>query len=165
MGRYYALPCIACLLLAACGEPQSILEQIQEQNELIVISRNGPTTFYEGTNGPTGFEYELTKLFADDLGVELSIVVPPNFNDILPLTALGDVHFAAAGLSVTEKRKKKVRFGPTYQKITPQLVYRSASLDSQRKQQRGTAGVRLGATDRVYRRRFERTGREPPLLS
>ncbi len=123
----YALPCIACLLLAACGEPPSILEQIQEKNELIVISRNGPTTYYEGTNGPTGFEYELTKLFADDLGVELSIVVPPNFNDILPLTALGEVHFAAAGLSITEKRKKKVRFGPTYQKITPQLVYRSGS--------------------------------------
>jgi len=123
----YALPCMAGLLLVACGEPPSILEQVQEQNELIVISRNGPTTYYEDTNGPAGFEYELTKLFADDLGVELSIVVPPNFNDILPLTALGDVHLAAAGLSVTEKRKKKVRFGPTYQKITPQLVYRSGS--------------------------------------
>ena len=123
----YALPCIACLLLVACGEPPSILEQVQEQNELIVISRNGPTTYYEGTNGPTGFEYELTKLFADDLGVELSIVVPPNFNDILPLTALGEVHLAAAGLTVTEKRAQKVRFGPVYQKITPQLVYRSGS--------------------------------------
>ena len=88
----YALPCMAGLLLVACGEPPSILEHVQEQNELIVISRNGPTTYYEGTNGPAGFEYELTKLFADDLGVELSIVVPPNFNDILPLTALGAIY-------------------------------------------------------------------------
>ena len=126
MGRY-ALLCIACLLVTSCGEPPSILEQVQEQNELIVISRNGPTTYYEGANGPTGFEYELTRLFADFLGVELRIVVPPNFNDILPLTALGDVHLAAAGLTITEKRKEKVRFGPVYHKITPQLVYRSGS--------------------------------------
>ena len=127
MVRSCALPCIVSLLLTACGEPPRLLEQIQEQNELIVISRNGPTTYYEGTNGPAGFEYELTRKFADYLGVELRIVVPPNFNDILPLTALGEVHLAAAGLTVTEKRKEKVRFGPVYQKITPQLVYRSGS--------------------------------------
>ncbi|RLD02685.1 MAG: hypothetical protein DRI65_14405, partial [Chloroflexota bacterium] len=36
MGRY-VLPGMAYLLLSACGEPRSILEQIQEQNELIVI--------------------------------------------------------------------------------------------------------------------------------
>lgn len=122
-----SLPALVCLLLPACAEPPSIMEQILEQNELIVISRNGPTSYYEGTNGPTGFEYELARLFADYLGVELRIVVPPNFNDILPLTALGDVHLAAAGLTVTEKRKEKVRFGPVYQKITPQLVYRSGT--------------------------------------
>ena len=122
-----ALPCLAGLLLAACDRPESILKQIQEQNELIVISRNGPTTYYEGTNGPTGFEYELANLFADFLGVDLRIVVPPNFSDILPLTALGDVHLAAAGLTITEKRRELVRFGPVYQRITPQLVYRSGT--------------------------------------
>lgn len=123
----YALLCVSCLLLVACGKQSSLLEQIQEQNELIVISRNGPTSYYEGANGPAGFEYELVRLFANFLGVELRVVVPPNFNDILPLTALGDVHLAAAGLTITEKRKEKVRFGPVYQKITPQLVYRSGS--------------------------------------
>jgi membrane-bound lytic murein transglycosylase F len=59
--------------------------------------------------------------------VELRVVVPAIFSDILPLTALGDANFAAAGLTVTEKRKEKVRFGPVYQEITPQLVYRSGS--------------------------------------
>ena len=55
------------------------------------------------------------------------MLVPPSFSDILPLTALGNVHLAAAGLTITEGRKKKVRFGPVYQMITPQLVYRSGS--------------------------------------
>jgi membrane-bound lytic murein transglycosylase F len=121
------LSCILCLGLTACGRAPSLLEQVQQQNELIVITRNSATTYYEGPNGPTGFEYELAKRFADYLGVELHIVIPPNFNDILPLVALGDAHLAAAGLTATEKRRGKVRFGPNYHRITPQLVYRSGS--------------------------------------
>jgi len=108
-----ALPGIICLTLVACGPAPSVLEQVQQQNELIVITRNGPTTFYEGPAGPTGFEYELASLFADYIGVELRMLVPPSFSDILPLTALGDAHFAAAGLTVTEKRKKKVHLNGT----------------------------------------------------
>ena len=123
----YALPCMACLALAACGRPPTELEKVQAHNELIVITRNSPTTYFEGPDGPTGLEYDLAKRFAKYLGVELRMVVPPNFSDILPLTARGNANLAAAGLTVTDKRKEKVRFGPVYQKITPQLVYRSGS--------------------------------------
>ena len=117
------LTALLCVLLAGCGRQPTALQQVQKHNELIVITRNSPTTYYEGPNGPTGFEYELVKRFADYIGVELRIVVPPNFNDIFTLTALGDAHLAAAGLTITEQRKHKVRFGPVYQEITPQLVY------------------------------------------
>lgn len=115
------------LWLTACDNPPNTLERVQANNELIVITRNSATTYYIGPDGPTGFEYELAKGFADYLKVELRIVIPPNFNDILPLTALGDAHLAAAGLTVTEKRKEKVRFGPVYHTITPQLIYRSGN--------------------------------------
>lgn len=123
----FALPGLFCLLLAACGRQPTVLEQVKAHNELIVITRNSPTTYYEGSDGPTGFEYELAKRFSEYIGVELRVVVPSNFSDILPLTALGDANLAAAGLTVTEKRQGKVRFGPVYQEITPQLVYRSGS--------------------------------------
>ena len=113
--------------LAACDNRPSTLDRILADNELIVITRNSSTTYYVGPDGPTGFEYELAKRFADYLNVELRIVTPPNFRDILPLTALGDAHLAAAGLSITDKRKEKVRFGPVYHTITPQLVYRSGN--------------------------------------
>ena len=123
----YALPWVACLVLAACGRPPTELEQVLVHKELIVITRNSPTTYFEGPDGPTGLEYDLAKRFAEHLGVELRMVVPPNFSDILPLTALGNANLAAAGLTVTRKREEKVRFGPVYQTITPQLVYRSGS--------------------------------------
>lgn len=122
LGLFFAL------LLGACGKPPSLIEQIKTRNELVVITRNSPTTYYQGADGPAGFEYELVRRFAEYLGVELRIVVPPNFNDILPRVARGDVHLAAAGLTVTEKRKEKVRFGPVYQEITPQLIYRRGSV-------------------------------------
>jgi len=117
---------LCCLLVTAC-EKTPLLEQIKAHNELIVLTRNSPTTYYEGTDGPTGFEYDLANRFAEYLGVELRIVVPPNFNDILPLIQRGDAHLAAAGLTITDNRKEIVRFGPVYQKITPQLVYRSGT--------------------------------------
>lgn len=106
------------------SQPPSILEQIQHAGELVVLTRNGPTTFYEGPFGPTGFEYDLVELFAEQLGVRLRIVTPERFDDIIPLVAQRRVHLAAAGLTVTEARKRRVRFGPAYQEITPQLVYR-----------------------------------------
>ncbi len=124
----FTLIVLLCLSLLACGRPASQLEQIQQHNQLIVITRNSSTTYFEGPDGPTGFEYELASRFADYLGVELHIVIPPNLNDILPLVALGDAHLAAAGLTVTSKRMEKVRFGPVYHTITPQLVYRSDSV-------------------------------------
>jgi membrane-bound lytic murein transglycosylase F len=126
-GRY-ALLLFACILLVACGKPPSLLEQVKKQKELVVLTRNSPTTYYEGPDGPTGLEYELVMGFADYLGVELRLVVPPNFNDILPLVVRGDAHLAAAGLSVTDRRMETIRFGPVYQEITPQLVYRSGSV-------------------------------------
>jgi len=117
-----------CMLLGACGKPMSVLQQVQHDKELIVITRNSATTYYEGPDGPAGFEYDLASRFADFLGVKLHIVVAPGFNNILSLVALGDAHLAAAGLAITDRRKEKVRFGPVYYHFVPQLVYRSGSV-------------------------------------
>jgi membrane-bound lytic murein transglycosylase F len=115
------------IALSGCGKGPTLLEQIRQQNELVVLTRNSPTTYYEGPEGPDGLEYELVRRFAETLGVELHIVVPENFNEILPLVIRGDAHLAAAGLTVTARRQEKVRFGPVYQEITPELVYRVGS--------------------------------------
>jgi membrane-bound lytic murein transglycosylase F len=159
----FLLGCIFCLVLTACEQAPSLLERIQQQNELIVITRNSATTYYEGPDGPTGFEYELARYFADYLGVELHIVIPPSFNDILPLVALGDTHLAAAGLTITEKRREKVRFGPVYYQITPQLVYRSGSLRPRTPADlQGTLEVVAGSS---HEERLEELKQEYPELS
>lgn len=116
---------LCCLTLAACGRPDTLVERIKDRGELIVATRNAATSYYEGPQGPTGLEYDLAALFAKRLGVKLRMVVPDNFNDILGLVERGDAHIAAAGLTVTPERARRVRFGPSYQTISQQLVYRA----------------------------------------
>lgn len=119
------------LLLVACDKPVekslSHLERVKQKGELLVLTRNGPTTFYEGPEGPAGFEYDIAIGFAKYLGVSLRLKIPEKFSDILKQVESGQPDFAAAGLTVTEARKQRVNFGPSYQRITPQVVYRKGS--------------------------------------
>lgn len=62
-------------------------------------------------------------MFADELGVELTLLVPDSFDDLLKQIDDKTVHIAAAGLTITKEREKRFRFGPVYQEITEQLVY------------------------------------------
>ncbi|MCP4995970.1 MAG: transporter substrate-binding domain-containing protein, partial [Gammaproteobacteria bacterium] len=101
------------------------MERIKDEGMLVVITRNSSTTYYEDKDGFKGFEYELVKQFADELGVVIRFVIPDRFEYILPMIARGEAHFAAAGLTVTDRRSSFVRFTPSYQQITQQLVYRA----------------------------------------
>lgn len=100
-----------------------MLQQVIDNGELIVLTRNSPTTYYQGPDGPAGLEYDMAKMFADELGVELTIIVPGSLNELLAGIENGVGQFAAAGLTVTEDRKEFFRFSPSYQEITEQLIY------------------------------------------
>ncbi len=112
------------LLVSACSEPVSLLQQIKKDGVLYVATRNSATTYYVGPDGKTGLEYDLAHRFASELGVELKLITPSNLADIMSMVSRSEVHFAAAGLTVTEQRKHWLRFAPPYQEITQQLVYR-----------------------------------------
>lgn len=105
----------------------NLLNQVLESGELVVITRNSSTTYYEGPNGSTGFEYELAKMFADSLGVKLKVITSDNLNEIFSRLDKGEAHFAAAGLTITEARKKQVRFTASYMEVTEQLIYNNQS--------------------------------------
>jgi membrane-bound lytic murein transglycosylase F len=116
---------VPVLLLLGCDLQKSHLDRVQGNDELVVLTRNGATTYYQGPFGPTGLEYDLAKGFAEFLGVKLRLETPDRLSDILDGIQSGKGDIAAAGLTVTEERKHILNFGPAYQHITPQLVYRS----------------------------------------
>jgi membrane-bound lytic murein transglycosylase F len=112
------------LSLGSCSIPPPLVERIKASGELRVATRNSGTTLYEGTEGLTGFEYELVQLFAKELGVKAHFIIPKHFDNLLPAVIYGDAHLAAAGLTITPEREAEIRFGPSYQEITQQVVYR-----------------------------------------
>lgn len=111
--------------IAACGpKPPEPLRPARETGELVVVTRNGPTTYYEEEDGRfAGLEHDLVDAFARELGFTVRWVVVRQFQDILPTVEQGQAHLAAAGLTITDSRKRRVLFGPPYQTIREQVVY------------------------------------------
>src|SRR5690606_329867 len=95
----------------------------RDQGVLRVISRNGPTSYFEDRNGPTGFEYELSQLFADYLGVKLEIKAVHSLDEIFQALAQNSADIGAAGLTITEARLKRMNFSPAYMEIKQYVLY------------------------------------------
>jgi len=113
------------LFITACDLlPQSQLDRVKDAGELRVLTRNSGTTYYEGPNGPSGLEYDLAAGFAEYLGVTLKVESPESLSQILRKIQAGVADMAAAGLTVTAERRELLNFSTSYQRITPQLVYR-----------------------------------------
>ncbi|AIZ33916.1 membrane-bound lytic murein transglycosylase MltF [Pseudomonas parafulva] len=114
------------LMLGACVEKPSTLERVKEDGVLRVVTRNSPATYFQDRNGETGFEYELVKRFADDLGVKLEIETADNLDDLFAQLGkpAGPV-LAAAGLVSSAQRQTQAKFSHPYLQVTPQVIYRN----------------------------------------
>ena len=111
-------------LIGTCSSPPPLLEQVQDLGELRIVTRNTPSTFYVGPDGPAGAEYDLAKGLADDLGVELVVETVDNVAEVVPKLLSGDVHMAAAGLSMTDTRREYLSFGYPYNDVDMHLIYK-----------------------------------------
>lgn len=115
--------------LSGCkfSSPPKPVLPVQQTGELVVITRNSPTTYYEDAEDHlAGIEHDLVELFAMDLGVKVRFIVASQFNEILPALQNHQAHLAAAGLSITPERQKKFKFATPYQTIKQQVVYNTS---------------------------------------
>lgn len=115
------------LLVPACQPELPLLDRIQQTGELVVATRVGPTTYYTELDQPTGFEYELAQKFADYLGVQLKLVTYDDLGELFNALARGEVHLAAAGLTITRERSRQFQFTSPYQQVTQQVVYKAGN--------------------------------------
>lgn len=130
--------------MGTCSPRFTVLEQVQRHGVLKVVTRNAPTTYYIGPEGPVGPEYELARGFADFLGVELEIYTLDSIAQILPEVVERRAHVAAAALTATPSRQATLEFGPPYRTVTQQLVYRQGTMMPRSIEQ--TYGRRLEVT-------------------
>lgn len=112
------------LLLGSCSSPPSLLERIIQQGELRVVTQNSPTTFYYGVDEARGVEFELARRYAKRLGVSLRIYPADQFWQLFSDVSRGRAEIGAAGLTVTKPRRSLVTFGPSYQSVESQVIYR-----------------------------------------
>jgi len=119
---------LTCALVAAlistCSPQPPLIEQVLELGELRVVTRNTPTTYFVGPDGPAGPEFDLVQGFADELGVKLVIESVDSVSEIMPYLLSGKAHMAAAGLSVTRSRREYLDFGYPYEWVDMHLIYK-----------------------------------------
>jgi peptidoglycan lytic transglycosylase F len=114
---------LACLCLGC--SPKDSSYSISQQGTLRIITRNGPTTYYEDRTGPAGFEYELAKLFATYLNVEMKVTAVHSLEEVFQALKNNTADLAAAGLTITEKRQQSLYFSPSYLPIKQYVLYRN----------------------------------------
>lgn len=115
----------AIVVLSTCSPEQSLLKQVRSIGTLRVATVNSPTAYYIAPSGePAGFEYDLAKGFADQLGVTLDLLVAASPPEAMQMALEGSAHLAAAGIAVNPAREADVRFSRPLQVVVPQLVYR-----------------------------------------
>nr|WP_229333137.1 membrane-bound lytic murein transglycosylase MltF [Halomonas sp. KAO] len=124
--RHTAIALLAIVLSLFPEPPRSTrqdqLETILARELLSVHTRNTPTTYYEGREGPTGFEYELARRFAGQLGVSLTIRADHHIESALEAVRQeGDM--AAAALPL-EPDLPGVVFSRPIIELQPVVVYR-----------------------------------------
>ncbi len=115
---------IFLIILGGCGDSEWHVPPFDSTGELVVATVNGPTTFFEDSQGNyAGLEYDLISLFAQKLGMKAKFVVYADREQIINALIHHKVHLAAAGLTIGES---VLKFGPSYLGVKPQLVYNTS---------------------------------------
>lgn len=125
----FLLLLLSHITLAACdSHDTSSLQEIKQRGKLIVLTTNHPTTYYyDRDNQLTGPEYDMTQSFAQSLkleGLQLEVEykVYDSIKELIEALRNNEGDIAAAGLTVTDERKKEFDFGPVYQKTNEYIV-------------------------------------------
>lgn len=97
------------------------MKQLRKDKKLTVIMVNNANVYYSYRGQYLGFEYDLVEEFADYLGVGLEILTP-GWNEMFEALNDGEGDLIAAGLTITEPRKKIVDFSDGYLDIQQQAI-------------------------------------------
>ncbi len=93
--RMVHIAAVLAIFIAACGD--DVQRPVAQTRELVILTRTGATTYsLDETREASGFDYDLVRLLAQDLGLEPRIVVAANDADILNRLKNGEAHIAAA---------------------------------------------------------------------
>ncbi|MBL0708717.1 MAG: membrane-bound lytic murein transglycosylase MltF [Sulfurimonas sp.] len=108
----------------------SILDGIKKTKILNVVLLNAPSTYYIGSDGARGFEYDLLSSYAKHLGAELNITKANTIKDAIKLSKQEHIHITSASLAKTKEREEAFNFGPSYFEVQEQVICNRGMLGS-----------------------------------
>lgn len=129
---------IAAALMQACGSEDGEkskaiakdtltsrdLPQILADKKLVALTEFSSYNYFIYKGVPMGFDYELLERFAEHLGVELSVVVVDDLDNIIDRLNAEEGDLIAANFTITKERKEQIAFSKAVQETRQVLVQR-----------------------------------------
>lgn len=100
------------------------LPAILKRGKLIVLAENSTSSYFIYKGRQMGFEYELLKEFANELGVGLEVKIVSDLNDITKQLNKGEADILACNLAVTSEIKSTINFSKPFIRTQQVLVQR-----------------------------------------
>jgi len=104
------------------GDHPGTLESVQAAGRLRVLTPAIAKGFLPREGTPLSFEREMAEQLAEELGVELELVQPPSFEQLLPWLEQGKGDIVVASLTVTDVRARRAAFTVPLQHVKEVLV-------------------------------------------
>jgi polar amino acid transport system substrate-binding protein len=136
--------------LMACGkkEEKNALTSIKDNKKVVVgLSADyAPYEFHaivDGKDQTVGFDVELAKEVAKDLGVDLELK-EMDFEALIGALRAGQIDMIISGMNPDEERKKQIDFSDVYYEAQHAVLVNSANKDKYKKAE-DLNGVKIGA--------------------
>lgn len=100
------------------------LRKILKRNKLVVLAENSVSSYFIYRGHRLGFEYEILKEFAKEIGVKLEVKTVKNLDDMIPLLQSGQGDIIACNFTITKSRKKLINFSDPILRTEQVLVQR-----------------------------------------
>lgn len=128
-GAVMLISLVGCGASSSTQSSKSALDRIKESGKLVVGTSADypPYEFHASVDGQdkiVGFDMEMAKAVADNLGVELEIK-DMDFDGLLVALQSNKVDMVFAGMTPTEERKQNVDFSDIYYEATHRFILRS----------------------------------------
>ena len=121
------------LCITACNNPpvepktaKDVKNKVLDANTITFVTLNSPNTYYvDGNKEFAGLEYDLAKLFVQQLGSnkKLKFMVADNINQVIPAILNNTADIAAADVTITDARQEIINFSTPYQNVQQQVIY------------------------------------------
>lgn len=112
---YAAAGLLLLLFFASCGNRKGVrmvdgeadidLPDIQERGELVVLTANSSTSYFDYRGEPMGFQYELAQQFARSLNLKLKVKVVNDVIQMVHCLMSGEGDLIAYNLPITNEWK------------------------------------------------------------